>query len=63
MKLQDREKKLLIGWAVVMTLGLGYWATSKDEGPAPVVQAVDSIPSAEKRLARLRQLAASVPGQ
>jgi hypothetical protein len=63
MKLQDREKKLLIGWAVVMTLGLGYWATSKDEGPAPVVQAVDNIPSAEKRLARLRQLAASVPGK
>jgi hypothetical protein len=63
MKLQDREKKLLIGWAVVMTLGLGYWAMSKDEGPAPVVQAVDNIPSAEKRLARLRQLAASVPGK
>jgi hypothetical protein len=63
MKLQDREKKLLIGWAVVMTLGLGWWATSKDEGPAPVVQAVDNIPSAEKRLARLRQLAASVPGK
>jgi hypothetical protein len=63
MKLQDREKKLLVGWAVVMTLGLGWWATSKDDGPAPVVQAVDNIPSAEQRLARLRQLAASVPGK
>lgn len=63
MKVQEREKKLLIGWAVVMTLGLGWWALSKDEGPAPVVQAIDNIPSAERRLARLRQLAASVPGE
>jgi hypothetical protein len=63
MKLQEREKKLLIGWAVVMTLGLGWWATSSDDGPAPVVQAVDNIPSAERRLALLRQLAASVPGK
>ena len=63
MKLQEREKKFLIFWAVAMTLGLGWWALSKDEGPAPVVQAVDNIPSAEKRLTRLRQLSASVPGE
>ncbi len=63
MKLQEREKKVLIFWAVAMTLGLGWWALSKDDGPAPVVQAVDNIPSAEKRLTRLRQLSASVPGE
>lgn len=63
MKLQEREKKFLIFWAVAMTLGLGWWALSKDDGPAPVVQAVDNIPSAEKRLTRLRQLSASVPGE
>jgi hypothetical protein len=63
MKLQDREKKLLIVWAVVMTLGIGWWATSKDDPSTAVVQAVDNVPSAEKRLARLRQLSASVPGK
>jgi type II secretion system (T2SS) protein M len=63
MKLQEREKKFLIFWVVAMTLGLGWWALSKDDGPAPVVQAVDNIPSAEKRLTRLRQLSASVPGE
>jgi type II secretion system (T2SS) protein M len=63
MKLQEREKKFLIFWVVAMTLGLGWWVLSKDDGPAPVVQAVDNIPSAEKRLTRLRQLSASVPGE
>jgi hypothetical protein len=63
MKLQEREKKFLIFWIVAMTLGLGWWVLSKDDGPAPVVQAVDNIPSAEKRLTRLRQLSASVPGE
>ena len=63
MKLQEREKKFPIFWVVAMTLGLGWWVLSKDDGPAPVVQAVDNIPSAEKRLTRLRQLSASVPGE
>ena len=30
------REEALIGWAVVMTLGFGWWALSKDEGPAPV---------------------------
>ena len=57
MKLQERDKRALMLLAVVTTLVIGWWATSEDDAPAPVVAAVDNIPSAEKRLARLRQLA------
>lgn len=63
MRLQERDKRALMLLAVVATLVIGWYVTSDDDAPAPVVAAVDNIPSAEKRLARLRQLSASVPGK
>jgi hypothetical protein len=63
MKLQDRDKRALMLLAVAATLVIGWWATSGDDVPAPVVPTVDNIPAAELRLGRLRQLAASVPGK
>jgi hypothetical protein len=50
---------LLCGLAVILILRFGVYGG----GPSTVVAATDSIPMAEKRLARLRQLAATVPGK
>ena len=63
MTLQDRDKRALILLAVTATVLIGWWATGNNDAPAPVVAAIDSVPSAEKRLARLRLLSASVPGK
>jgi hypothetical protein len=63
MKLSDRDKRALILCSIVCTFVIGWWATSEDDVPAPVVPTVDNIPAAEKRLAHVRQLAASVPGK
>jgi hypothetical protein len=63
MKLTDRDKRALILCGVVSALVIGWWATSGDDVAAPVVPIVDNIPAAEQRLARLRQMAGSVPGK
>jgi hypothetical protein len=43
---------------------LVWYATSPDDSPAPqVVAATNNIPLAERRLARLRQVSAAVPGR
>jgi hypothetical protein len=63
MKLTDRDKRALVLCGVVSALVIGWWATSEDDVAAPVVPIVDNIPAAEQRLARLRQMAASVPGK
>ena len=60
-KARDRRALLLLAAAVVLILAL-RWALSGDEQPQ-VVSGRASIPLAEKRLARLRQLAAGVPGK
>jgi hypothetical protein len=56
-----REKRLLLigGVCAVVFTAIGFWPESK----APTVVASSSIPQAEKRLARLRQLAGAVPGR
>ncbi len=59
-KLDRRTALILIGGvALVLALRFGVYR----ENSAPVVAPVDSIPDAEKRLARLRQIAATVPGK
>jgi hypothetical protein len=60
---QDRNRRALIALGILAPLFIGYYLFSGDEGTPTVVAAVDTIPAAEKRLARLRQLAASVPGK
>jgi hypothetical protein len=58
---RDRRALLLLSLAVVLTLVLRFGVYG-DRQPR-VAAAAGSIPQAEKRLARLRQLAASVPGK
>lgn len=58
----DRRTTLLlvIGVAAVLVLRFGVYGDSASE---PTVAASDSIPVAEKRLAKLRQVASTVPGK
>jgi hypothetical protein len=58
---RDRRALLLLGAgiAVLLIVRFGFYG----EKPERVVAAVDSIPAAERRLARLRLLAATVPGK
>jgi hypothetical protein len=64
----DRERKLLL-WlvpAVVLFLLLKFVVFKDDDKPAAVVggaNASESIPQAEKRLAKLRLIAATVPAK
>jgi hypothetical protein len=64
MTLQQRDKRALLGLAVVAGLVL-IWtvATTEDDAATQVVTATENIPTAERRLARLRQIAAVVPGK
>lgn len=64
----QREKRMvtILPFAVVSVLLFNY-LSSDDPKPgsstAAVVQATDTVPAAEKRLAKLRQTAAAVPGR
>jgi hypothetical protein len=58
----DRDRRALALLAVVAVLILGWHFLSEDETPV-VAASAESIPAAEKRLQRLKQQAASVPGK
>ncbi|HYP13143.1 MAG TPA: type II secretion system protein GspM [Bryobacteraceae bacterium] len=64
MTLQPREKKLVqIGAiAAAVILAITFLLPGEPEAVKPVT-AVQTIPDAEKRLVRVRQLAAAVPGK
>ena len=64
--MSDREKKFLIvlGPAILVFLLVKFvFLTDKSTPANAVVVASTSIPQAEKRLAKLRQIAATVPGK
>ena len=61
--MNERDRRALILLGVVGVLILGWYFLSDDDTPNVVSVSVDTIPAAEKRLERLRQLAASVPGK
>lgn len=63
MSVSPREKRVLILAAVALPLILILRLTVYGERQTSVVAASHSIPLAEKRLARLRQIAATVPGK
>ena len=58
--LSDRDKKLLALWAVVVIGAVYFWPSSGDVG---TVGAVQNVELTEKRVARLRRLAAAAPGR
>jgi type II secretory pathway component PulM len=61
--LQTRDKRALVGLGAAVVLLLIYLAFSGGGAAPAVVAATDSIPTAEKRLTRVRQLAAGVVGR
>ena len=67
MTLSARERRLLVIWpvAVIIVVVWAYWP--EDSAPAPAAAATQpatpSIDQAEKRLARLREIAAGVPAK
>ena len=63
MTITDRDKRALKLFAPVAVLILGWYFLTEDEKPVEVVAAVVDIPTSEKRLVRLRQLSAAVPGK
>ncbi len=58
--LSDRDKKLLALWAVIVIFAVYFWPASDDAG---TVGAVQSVELTEKRIAKLRRLAAAEPGR
>lgn len=63
MTLSPRDRKLLGLWAVVMLAGGIYYFSSSGDATPGVAATVNSIPLAERRLARMRQLASLAPGR
>ena len=62
MTVSPRERRSLAWMGVSLALsGVWYLWQNSGTGPAPVVAATDSTSLAEKRLARLRDTAATVP--
>lgn len=60
----ERDRRALILLALTALPLIAWWALSDDGTPATVAATqVESIPVAEQRLARLRQVAAAVPGK
>ena len=61
--MSDRDKRVLFIGIPVIVLIL-YWGLKSDSSvPQTVSASVDTIPAAEKRLARLRQIAGTVSGK
>jgi len=61
--LQPKDRRNLVIIAAGIVLIFVVLRSNSDNASAPVVASVDSIPAAERRLERLRQLAATVPGK
>lgn len=59
MKLSGRDRRALVLGAGSLAVLLGYLLLTGDDVPQPVTASAGSIPMAEKRLSRLRQLAST----
>ncbi len=64
-QLNDRERRaLLLGAPVVLMILIYWWSTrTPDTTDNAAASAITSIPAAERRLQRVQQLAATVPGK
>jgi hypothetical protein len=63
MTIETRDRRALVMLGVVSALILVWWIGSSDDKVAQVVASSDSVPVVEKRLAKLRETAAAVPGR
>ena len=63
MTLQPRDRRALAWLAVSVVLMVGYRLATRQSGTATSAAAPETVPMAERRLAILRQKAATVPGK
>ena len=63
MSLSARDQKLLCIWVLLLAGGAIYYFSGSGDSTPPLAGAVESIPLADRRLARMRQLASMVPGK
>jgi len=63
LRLTERERRLLVLLPFAVVLIVGYWWSTREEPAKVVAASTDSIPAAEKRLLRLKQVSATVPGK
>jgi len=63
MALQPREKRLLIAWPIAMGVFAAIYFWPASDATASGAQRFTDIPTAEQRVARLRQVAASLPAR
>lgn len=63
MTIEKRDRRALVLLGVVAALILVWWIGSSDDKVVQVVASTDTVPVVEKRLAKLRQTAAAVPGR
>ncbi len=59
----ERNKRALIILAAALAVGFVYWLVTRDSKPKRVEDAESSVALAEKRLQRLRAIAASLPSR
>jgi hypothetical protein len=63
MKITERDRRALIVLGVALVIGGIFWVAAPSSEEIEVVGAIDSVPAAEKRLIRMRQLSSMVPGR
>ncbi len=63
MTLQPRDRRALAGLAAAAILMLAWRAFQSEDPASKVVLAAESVTQAERRLSRLRRIAAGVPGK
>ncbi len=63
MKITERDRRALIVLGAALAIGGIFWVATPSPDEIEVVGAIDSVPAAEKRLIRMRQLSSMVPGR
>ena len=63
MRLSPRDRRALAALAVAVVLGLAYRFWPSSDAPAVIAPTTDNVALTEKRLAKLRETAATVPAK
>jgi hypothetical protein len=61
--MNERDRRALILGAFIVVLMTAYWWTGRTPEASAGAAAISSIPAAERRLQRVQQLSATVPGK
>jgi hypothetical protein len=63
MTITERDRRALVVLCAALVIGGIFWVATSSSDEIEVVGAIDSVPAAEKRLIRMRQLSSMVPGR